>query len=245
MPLEVVPMKIPKKITPCPITEAIVEIRFDSEAPPDAVFGIVYTALKDTYPKNEKLPILQLPEILRNKDPNLIFKPYHKLTNENFIIQVGPKVLSISNINTYVGWDEFFGKIQDCLSKVQSLDIVSKVFRIGIRYINFFDFDIYDRVDLQLLLKGTQFKTSQLVLRAEIPSGDFLSILQIVNNAEVQIGGVSKKGSLIDIDVILQKDFEGFSKDMEGIVQNGHIEEKKLFFTLLKDEYIETLNPEY
>ena len=35
-------MKIPKRINPCPIIEAIVEIRFEANIPPDAVFGVIY-----------------------------------------------------------------------------------------------------------------------------------------------------------------------------------------------------------
>jgi len=59
-------MKIPKKIDPCPIVEAIVEIRFDSNLPGDAIFGVIYNQFKEDYPKFTKLPILQLPEAIRS-----------------------------------------------------------------------------------------------------------------------------------------------------------------------------------
>lgn len=62
----------PKKISPCPIVEASVEIRFTSEVLPDAIFGIIYQAFKDEFSsKPEKLPILQLPEQIRSMDRNL------------------------------------------------------------------------------------------------------------------------------------------------------------------------------
>ena len=44
-------MQIPKKITPCPILEAIVEIRFEPEEPDDAIFGIIYNKFKKRFPK--------------------------------------------------------------------------------------------------------------------------------------------------------------------------------------------------
>jgi hypothetical protein len=38
---------------------------------------------------------------------------------------------------------------------------------------------------------------------------------------------------------------EDFFKNMSKILEKGHLEEKKLFFKLLKPDYLETLNPEY
>ena len=35
-------IRLPEKINPCPILEAIVEIRFDSKVPHEAIFGIIY-----------------------------------------------------------------------------------------------------------------------------------------------------------------------------------------------------------
>ena len=83
-------MKLPKKITPCPIVEAIVEVRFESDIPEDAIFGVIYSKFKEEYSDLEKTALLQLPEQIRSKDPSLKFKPYYKLRNENFILQIGP-----------------------------------------------------------------------------------------------------------------------------------------------------------
>jgi uncharacterized protein (TIGR04255 family) len=109
-------MKIPKRINPCPIIEAIVEIRFESGMPPDAVFGVLYNEFKSAYKKVEKLPILQLPEIVRAKDINLRFQPHYKLIQDDFLLQIGPSVLSIVNVNEYVGWNNFSSRIRDILS---------------------------------------------------------------------------------------------------------------------------------
>jgi uncharacterized protein (TIGR04255 family) len=36
---------MPIKITPCPIVEAIIEIRFTTMLPSEAIFGIIYNAV--------------------------------------------------------------------------------------------------------------------------------------------------------------------------------------------------------
>jgi len=65
-------MSIPKKITPCPIIDSTIELRFQTSVEPGAVFGIVYNAFKKEYPNVEKMPILNVPEQIRLVDPNLI-----------------------------------------------------------------------------------------------------------------------------------------------------------------------------
>ena len=53
-----------------------------------------------------------------------------------------------------------------------------------------------------------------------------------------------EKVSVIDIDVF----FEGEIKDLDtllSILDEIHSKEKEIFFSFLKPEYIETLNPKY
>ncbi|MEW6602636.1 MAG: TIGR04255 family protein, partial [Nitrospirota bacterium] len=111
-------MKIPVKITPCPIVEAIVEIKFDYDVDldPDAIFGIVYKELHEKFPQTTKLPILQLPDAVRLRDPNLISQPHYKLSNEKFLFQIGPRVMSLNNVKGYVGWTIFYKELIDTFS---------------------------------------------------------------------------------------------------------------------------------
>ena len=71
-------MRLPKALDPSPIKEAVVEIRFETPLPSEAVFGVVYNAIHDGYPELEKLPILQVPEAVRAADPNLMFQPHYR-----------------------------------------------------------------------------------------------------------------------------------------------------------------------
>ncbi len=90
--------KLPLSINPCPIIEAIFEIRFESSFPGDAIVGIVYNRFKAEFQNVTQLPVLQLPAAIRTQDPNLKFSPHYKIENNNFIIQIGPNVFSLANI---------------------------------------------------------------------------------------------------------------------------------------------------
>jgi uncharacterized protein (TIGR04255 family) len=236
----------PKKISPCPIVEAIAELRFTSAVLPDAIFGIIYQEFKDEFPERvENLPILQLPEPIRSMDPGLRYQPYYKLASSNLIFQVGPRVTSLSNVKEYMGWENFSRRLKEVFSKLEKLKIIKSVERLGIRYINFFKLDIYDNINLRIIMNEEPLRTLNMTLRTEIEEDNFINLLQIANKAQVRIQNQSLSGSVIDIDTGSKTIGETFFEEMENLLEKGHHTEKKLFFSLLKKEFLSSLNPEY
>lgn len=234
-------MNLPKKIDPCPIIEALIEIRFSALIHENAVFGLFYNVLKEDFPKVESLPILQLPEPLRMADPNLKFKPHYKIINQDFIVQIGPDVFSIASVPKYIGWGVFSNKIFDILSRINQLKVINDVLRLGIRYINFFEEDIFNDIDLSISLKDNKIDYKNTVIRTEISQEDFSSSLQIANN----VNNVDRIGSVIDIDTFTSLNLDKFFSNKETIINRGHQKEKELFFSLLKEEFLKKLNPNY
>ncbi len=239
-------MDIPTKITPCPITEALVELRFDSSLPDDAVFGVIYNEFRTEFSEVEKLPILQVPEVIRSKDQNLKYKPYYRLVKGDYIIQIGPKVFSLANIREYVGWGTFSDKIAKTFAVLSGLDIINTIVRFGLRYINLFaDTNIYEKSMLKIQLGERNLYKNSNNLTMIIPTGNFQSKLVMVNRASVKLQREQKtvEGSLIDIDVWSERNIN--FENIEETVKNAHEEEKKLFFSLLNSNFLETMNPEY
>jgi len=61
-----------------------------------------------------------------------------------------------------------------------------------------------------------------------------------VNSAEISLEGEEIKGSLIDIDTSVDVNlFDSFEKAIES----AHFTEKALFYKLLKEDFLSTLNP--
>ncbi|MHB8278673.1 MAG: TIGR04255 family protein [Candidatus Humimicrobiaceae bacterium] len=244
MKIDLNSVKLPKKINPCPILESIVEFRFESKIPHDAIFGIMYNQFRDEYSKLQYLPILQLPEVVRNQDPSLKYKPYYKLSSEDnkFLFQIGARVFSLINTKPYDGWTIFSKKLKKLIQQVEGLSIIDSYKRIGIRYINGFDFNIFDKINLSINLDKNKLTDLNSTLRMEVPSDQFISTLQIINNAQIKKIKMADQDSIIDIDTHI----EDPGSDIISIVERGHLEEKKLFFTLLKQDFInKELNPEY
>jgi len=239
-------MRLPVKIEICPILEATVEIRFETNIPPNAVFGVVYNEFKGKYNKVEDLPLSKTPESVIQRNPGLKYGAHYKITNGNYVLQVGPQMLAIANLSPYIGWNDYSTEIYDCFSKLKQLGIIKKVVRFGIRYINFFELDIFKKIRIKFSYDEELFSNRTTIFRTEVNEGEYIKVFQIANNAIYTINNDKEiKGSFIDIDIVLEKEFPDFFENMEKIINDGHIIEKKQFFSLLEEDFIKTLKPKY
>lgn len=236
-------INLPKKISPCPIKEAVFEMRFDSDIPEDAIFGVLYEKFKANYQNVEPLPIMQLPAMVRSQDPNLSHVPHYKLTNNNATIQIGPKVFSLSYAGEYVGWNVFSNEIINTYNKVKETGVISKIPRIALRYINVFEgINILNNTDFKAYLGEDLLNDKKINFATQIPSKKSTSHLKIINDAEAMIANSIVKGSIIDIDSAVNiDDFTSF----DDAIEYSHKQEKNLFYKTLGDDFIKTLNPEY
>ena len=235
--------KLPLKITPCPIWEAIVEIRFDSDVEPDAIFGILYQKVKNEYPKVEKLPILQIPEAVRLQEPGLLQQPYYKLLCDNLSLRIGPKIFSVICTKEYIGWEKFSEILEKNFNAIDELKIVKKVKRFGVRYINFFEkTNIFDNIVVQITKNKKPLIYDGQHIKVTTNVDGIVNKMQIANNT--RLIGRKNTGSVIDIDVSL-KEPQNFFENKTKIIENCHRVEKESFFELLKKDFLKTLNPEY
>ncbi len=240
-------MTLPKQINPCPINQAVVGIRFNSSLPPDAVFGVVYNELKDSYKSAEQLPILQIPEAVRNNDSNLLYQPHYKLTREHYAFQVGPKVISLAITDQkYTTWESYYEEIQTVFEKIKEIDFISNVLRVGLRYINFFADDIWENINISVKVIENEIAGEEIFLRTVLLKDDYKVMLQAGNQLNLEENNrVVGRASIIDIDTSIEGENINFFEDMNSILEKGHSIEKEIFFGLLKDDFLKSLNPEY
>ncbi|MFA6570954.1 MAG: TIGR04255 family protein, partial [Bacteroidota bacterium] len=117
-------MKLPNKILKCPIIDTVIEIRFNSKINPNAIFGIIYNNLKKEYPKVETLPILQIPEQLREKDPVFKYKPFYKISDGKYSLQIGYDVIAFGSVMPYPGWTMIETKFYKNIKQILASDII-------------------------------------------------------------------------------------------------------------------------
>jgi len=235
---------LPAKISPEPIIDTTVELKFSTVFPVGAIFGMVYSLFKDRYPTVEELPILQIPEGIRKNDPNFKYKPLHKLSNESFIIQIGYDVVSLHSKVPYVGWQKFLLEIKTFFNKINQLGLVYSPINFALRYVNFFEVNIFEHINLEILLINEPLHNHLTVIRTELQKEDYIQVVQIANNGTFKYGQHLKNGSLLDITIVMDK-IENFFDRVEDIAKKAHNIEKELFWGLLKPEFRLSLNPQY
>lgn len=233
--------KVPISIHPNTIAEAVAELRFDSDMPSEVILGIIFNKFKDRFPNFNKLPILELPSFVRENDPNLKFSPQYRMENSDFIFQIGPKCFSLTCSKKYAGWEKYYAEIIWVFEQIKKLEIIRTPLRLGLRYINFFEnLNIFEQIQMELCLAQNPLANNLNVLRSEFISDDFRCIYQISNSTSFE----EKNGSSLDIDVICENQNELMS-DFEKIISSAHNKEKTLFFGILNEDFLLSLNPVY
>jgi uncharacterized protein (TIGR04255 family) len=240
---------IPKVLKNPPIVEAVCELRFSqsNKMPSDIAASNVFAAINsEGYSPPTQLPIMQLPADVRALDKNLVYASYYRMSNNDFSIQFGPRAILISMNLPYKGWDIFYNEIKNIITNVLSSSSIVLIERVGLRVINFFDFDVIEETEIKWSNKPsydtTQYNHSVVYTK---PSLDIKARLQIANNSNFEKDNTTRHGSFIDIDAYSEK---VISKDLGSVlftINNLHDFEKEIFFTTLKDSLINKFEPTY
>jgi len=148
----------------------------------------------------------------------------------------------------YYGWEEYFKVIKRTLGLLFENEVIGKINRIGVRYISIFEkVRIFDNIVPNISFAPFDGQSSRGQFRIEIDRDDFLAIVSIVNAYPLVLeNNSSDVFSVVDIDIIkaINATNETFAGVLD-IIQRAHYEQKQMFFSLLKKEFINSLNPEF
>jgi uncharacterized protein (TIGR04255 family) len=240
---------LPQVIDPCPIAEAVFEVRYSSTLPIDAVFGVVYQKISKHFSGiiPQELGAMQLPLQIRRTDQNLKYQAYYSLRKNSLTLNIGPDVLTFGALRPYIGWNKWFAFIQAVLDDALVSGAVHLVERIGLRYINVFSEPILKNTTVNIQIDTNTLEVEPTNFRTEIVDSGFIKVLQIGNEIGVTENNETRKASLIDIDCLYpcNMSIEEFKSNYREIMVDAHDREKILFFNLLKPDYLDTLNPIY
>lgn len=246
--------RLPKKITPDPIVEAVIGIRFVPAVDPEVVFHFAKQEglLKDCFGDVEELPIYQLPPSIRNTEPDFKYAPYYRLKGKgefsDYLVQIGPRVLSIVTAGAYTGSEDFLAKACRLFSSLQSLKIIDKIERLGIRYINFFEENIFNNINLNLSLPRYDLFHENTSVQMELPKeGRFGLTLRLATAAKVYLKKTNeeKLGSVLDVDAYTTDLDDNWVRNLGDLLKEGHLVEKSFFYELITDDFLQSFKVEY
>jgi uncharacterized protein (TIGR04255 family) len=230
---------LPNKVSPNPLLNSIVEIRFESNLQSDQLLNFYLNHFREDFP-----------EILDHKlEPS--GKPHrakYHFFNEKFSILLGCDVIAFENRGDYMFWANYFPLIKDNLLKLNKACEISKIDRVGIRYISFFENEVVSQdsllVDNSFSFDG--YERPDHFFRAAYSKEGVTILVQIPRNVVVEENERKRTGILIDIDVSKEQNIpQQIGQEFFDLIDFLHVEEKAMFFSLLSDTFLETLKPEY
>ena len=241
-----IPERQPSRISPCPILEAVFEARFVSPQPWATMPGLLFAQIREKYPEQKTLPVAQLPEELRRQDPALMILPQIQFLSNNFLIQLGPRVVSlVTKPNAYPGWSAIAAELEWLVERLRTAGFIGETERLGARYIDFFAEDVFSVLRFGLQVNEQPLLGTQTDITTILRRGHLSVRLHATNGAIVATKDGPASGSILDIDAWFGSlDADLFGNGLARFAETHHAI-KGMFFGLIKPEMLSKLNPAY
>lgn len=240
---------LPERIEPDAIVEALVEFRFEHADLPEAIVGRLLDAPLWADYSRVRLPTADIPQPIRESDPNLRYVPSIELRNKDHTrsIKIGSHVFSYHVLPPYPGWTVFSEELQDVLSTIVEKLKSDNFSRLGFRYINVLRPDeqhVSGLSDTNItVMVSNERLTNSVNLNYRRPFDSNHTVTVKISTPEFVVGQVRPGYSLLcDIDVATKPEVSlaGLEATLDWI-NAAHDLEKAEFFKILPDAITDRL----
>jgi len=234
--------KIPKKITPDRIKESLVHIGCESPFNFPVSVGYFHSLFLDagyTHQANSG-----------PRDRHQIFLHYFFHEKKGVSVVITPQGVTFNCIEKYIGWSVFGEEIVNLITRLFEKNVILRIHQVGIRYVSEFPgSDLFENLDFSV--SSSVFSDNNRPGRVclEKVEDDYKIIINLIITEYLRpftkAAKSSSELSIIDVDVIRKNlNIEG-TADFEKLLNEAHQKEKQIFFSLLNNDFLTTLNPEY
>lgn len=247
-------MNLPIKITPDSIRDAIIEIKYLSPIPFEVLVGFIFNALDDSYKYTNKPNTLNTNQQIAVQQNLVEFQlgVQNLFYTDTIKLDIRPNSLIFNCLNGYKGWNNYLAEIDKTLTQISKIKEIEKFNRIGVRYISEYPkTDITNCTKFSFTFGIPEIVSDTYIFRTEFMSSGFRVILTLQHQTPVLTGKLNnniaetKPISTIDIDVIADNlSIESYS-ELLILIDQIHSTEKELFFNIMDEGYLKTLNPVY
>ncbi|PCJ15223.1 MAG: hypothetical protein COB02_18220 [Candidatus Cloacimonadota bacterium] len=238
-------VKVPLSLKYHSIKSCVLEMRFKLKDPNSkhTMLGLLFNKIQDRFPTFEPTSINPLFSANEQQFDHIpAFRSTHKKDSNAYILQLGAGVINITS-DGYSGWSDFYEEANYIFNHFFSLNLTTEITRIGLRYVNFFSENIIPHLTIEMKSHHLSFDNQNTELSTSFIHNSFNNNIKISNNINLRVDEKHFVGSLIDVDTISND--EVTTKNFFEKVIKMHDTEKKVFFSLLKHDFIETLEPDW
>ena len=248
-------LKLPSKLAKEPLIDVIFELRFTSHQTGVSALlpGLLFTRLTGMG-NIEPLPISQLPQQIRDMDPNLQFSPLSRIVWGRYAILIGDRSVGIGCLMPYPGWSEFKAAIETVIGVVHSAALIKTIDRYSVKYVDFFETGddsarALSQFNIALRLGKHAVRAENTVIRVEIPRAPFLHAVQVMTTVNIQnsSNGI-RTGAILDVDTLTTTpsfDVASFVAELPTLLDDIHLANKHMFFECLSENGLNSLEPQY
>ncbi len=245
--------KLPTKLGKEPLIDVVCGVSFDCDISAETLLpGLLLPKLVGQQSKFETLPIAQLPQLVRDSDPNLKNAPLMRiLIGEKFTVLIGSQWLGVGCQMPYAGWSEFNEMIKTVFEVLKDLPSVKEITRHSLKYADFIksqgSAESLSRFNLQIKIANRILSDQLTHLRTEIIEHPFLHATTIMYPATASDEGTLIDGALVDVDTHRIESFtvNDFLKQLPELLDQIHAANKTFFFDLLSEAGLKELEPVY
>jgi uncharacterized protein (TIGR04255 family) len=249
-------MNTPKKISPDRIRDAIIEIRYTSKIPFEIAIGMFYKSLDDTYTyTNRPIGRQQLlgSDILSGLQLQLGSR--FLFYNDKIKVELQPNSIVFNCLDNYISWSIYNSEIEKVILQLAKAEVIDTYVQVGVRYISeYIDIDLQNCLRFSFSFGHPEIKSNTYRFHSEFDY-DKLKVILNLNN---KIAILNQKNlpnqqptqviSNIDIAIINIFNEAIVERNCEFLlakIDNAHLKEKEIFFSLLTEDFLKSLNPIY
>lgn len=232
--------RIPKRIIPDRLTNAVIAITIEDKYSPSYLEGKLIPAY------NRNHPDLILDQIKMNMPPVDGIQHYF-YANRLFRVMFQRNTIAFNFVTAYPGWKTYSGWVDDLLNGEE------QVFnKVALHYISDYkDIAVFssDVIDGTISFNHIQdFAGTELQYKCHLH--DFENRNIILGDAQVRLVNSAIfegiEGSISRIEIKIESTpFNADKKALFARMNNLHQHQKNLFFSMLNEKFVNSLNPEY
>jgi uncharacterized protein (TIGR04255 family) len=244
---------LPTRLGKEPLVDVVFEARFESASPASSIFpGILFAELPDQK-LVERLPAADLPDALRNVDPNVKFAPVGRIAWSDYLILFSDHSVAIACKLPYPGWNKFKSTIERIMDILLKTGVIQRIVQIDLKYVDLLEISTLQEqiqaVNLTVGLANQSLENENFQLRIELQRNSLTNVVQIASGVTVSLmSGLKKTGLMIDVDTVqlnLNLSADDFRSTLSYTLETMHTANKAVFFDILTAQTISSLEPSY
>lgn len=245
--------KLPTKLGKEPLVDVVFEIRFKSNLSASSVLpGLFFKDFASQKFDVKRLPLHDIPAEVRAQESGMQYKPLVRMVGRSVNILIGDNVAVVASKIPYIGWSSFKDEIKKAIDVLINSEIVDGFERFSFKYVDLLPGqEISEQVsmlDLDLRAGPYAVQNETFTLKLQVTEDNIVHILTIAAPATAKIGGLEKKGVILDIDSICNIDntkVDDFLEYIEPFLDDVHYKNKEMFFKCITEETLNILEPTY